>query len=86
VPQRFRVALKYREPTYEMGAGRKPEPFNGGSVEIVAEDAVEALRLVLRRFAGAQRLSKCELGEGGRAHRNRRAHADGVTVPVSLAA
>lgn len=57
MPQRFRVALKYREPTYELGAGRKPEPFNGGSVEIVARDAVEALRLVLQRFDDAQRLS-----------------------------
>ena len=55
--QRFRIALKYREPTYELGAGRKPEPYSGGSVEIVALDAAEALGIALRRFDEMQRLS-----------------------------
>lgn len=55
--RRFKIAIKYREPTYELGAGRKPEPFIGGSFEIPAEDAVEALRIALRRFDEMQKLS-----------------------------
>ena len=54
--QRFRIAIKYREPIYELAAGKKAEPY-GWSLDVVAPDAVEALRVALAHFEGLQRLS-----------------------------
>ena len=55
--RRFRIKLQYREPTYELTAGRKAEPYSGGSFEITASHAVEALQIALDRFESLQRLS-----------------------------
>ena len=55
--QTYRIALKYREPYYELKAGTKTEPYSGGTSTITAPDAVEALRIALDRFDAAQRLS-----------------------------
>ncbi len=55
--QTYRIALKYREPGYELKAGTKTEPHSGGTSPITAADAVEALRIALDRLDATQRLS-----------------------------
>jgi hypothetical protein len=53
---RFQVTVWYREPTYELVAGPKPEPYFCSYV-VTAVDAEHARRIALREFDTIARLS-----------------------------
>jgi hypothetical protein len=52
----YRVEIKYREPTFEAHAGLGPHQY-GGTFEVAARDANEAMFLAVHEFRQIQELS-----------------------------
>ncbi|MBI3179831.1 MAG: hypothetical protein HYZ27_09235 [Deltaproteobacteria bacterium] len=59
VPQAFRVSIAYREPTYELRAGKRAEPFCS-TYEIMAASEAEAAATAVHEF----NLTTCLSGVG----------------------